>query len=109
MNAKELKEKLCYQKKNGLLKVDDATFKAIGDYCEGYKKYLDDAKTEREAVKVSVALAEAKADEPSLIQKTVTNIKVAVPAPAIAIKTTVTGSGAESAGCKATPYNIASV
>ncbi|MBQ6714244.1 MAG: aminopeptidase [Clostridia bacterium] len=60
MNAKELKEKLCYQKKNGLLKVDDATLKAINDYCEGYKKFLDDAKTEREAVKVSVALAEAK-------------------------------------------------
>jgi hypothetical protein len=56
-----------------------------------------------------VALAEAKADEPSLIQKTVTNIKVAIPAPAIAIKTVVTGSGAETAGCKATPYNIASV
>ena len=56
-----------------------------------------------------VALAEAKADEPSLIQKTVTNIKVAIPAPAIAIKTVVTGSGAETAGCKATPYNISSV
>ena len=60
MNAKELKEKLCYQKKNGLLKVDDATLKTISDYCEGYKKFLDDAKTEREAVKVSVSLAEAK-------------------------------------------------
>ena len=44
-----------------------------------------------------------------LIQKTVTNSKVAIPAPAIAIKTVVTGSGAETAGCKATPYNISSV
>ena len=58
---------------------------------------------------LSVALAEAKPDEPSLIQKTVTGIKVAVPAPAIGIKTVVTGSGAANAGCKATPYNISSV
>lgn len=56
-----------------------------------------------------VALAEAKQGEPSLIQKTVTGIAVAIPAPAIAIKTTVTNSGALSAGCKATPYNISSV
>jgi hypothetical protein len=56
-----------------------------------------------------VALEEAKPGEPSLIQKTVTGIKVLIPAPAIAIKTTVTGSGAVSAGCKATPYNISSV
>lgn len=56
-----------------------------------------------------VALAEAKPEEPSLIQRTVSGIKVTVPSPAIAIKTTVVGTGAESAGCKATPYNIASV
>ena len=60
MNAKELKEKLYYQKKNGLLKVEDATLKAMNDYCEGYKSFLDDAKTEREAVKTAVAMAEAK-------------------------------------------------
>ena len=57
MNAKELKEKLYYQKKNGLLKVEDATLKAMNDYCEGYKSFLDDAKTEREAVKVAISLA----------------------------------------------------
>ena len=60
MNAKELKEKLYYQKKNGLLKVDDVTLKAVSDYCEGYKNFLDNAKTEREAVKTAVALAEDK-------------------------------------------------
>ena len=31
---------------------------AAADYCEGYKKFLDDAKTEREAVKAAIALAE---------------------------------------------------
>lgn len=56
-----------------------------------------------------IALAEAHAGEPSLIQKTVTGIAVAIPAPAIAIKTTVSGAGAAAAGCKATPYSIASV
>ena len=56
-----------------------------------------------------VALAEAHAGEPSLIQKTVTGIAVAIPAPAIAIKTVVTGAGASAAGCKATPYTIGSV
>ena len=60
MNAKELKEKLYYQKKNGLLKVEDTTLKAMNDYCEGYKSFLDDAKTEREAVKTAVAMAENK-------------------------------------------------
>ncbi len=60
MNAKELKEKLYYQKKNGLLKVDENTLKAMNDYCEGYKGFLDSAKTEREAVKTAVAMAESK-------------------------------------------------
>lgn len=55
------------------------------------------------------ALGEAHTGEPSLLQKTVTGIKVAIPAPAIAIETFVTGTGAAAAGCKATPYAIASV
>jgi hypothetical protein len=55
------------------------------------------------------ALSVAKPSEPSLIQKTVTGIATAIPSPAIAIKTKVTGSGAETAGCKATPYEIGSV
>ena len=55
--AKELKEKLFKQKNNGLLKADDATIKAADAFCEDYKAFLDEAKTEREAVKVSIALA----------------------------------------------------
>ena len=31
------KAKLFYEKKNGLLKVDEDTIKAMQDYCEGYK------------------------------------------------------------------------
>ena len=62
--AKELKEKLFYNKKNGLLKVDDATYEKAVDYCEGYKSFLNNAKTEREAVKTAVKMAEAKGFAP---------------------------------------------
>ncbi len=62
--AKELKEKLFYNKKNGLLKVDDATYEKAVDYCEGYKSFLNSAKTEREAVKTAVKMAEAKGFAP---------------------------------------------
>lgn len=53
-----LKEKLFYNKRNGLLDADEQTIKAAFDFCDGYKKFLDAAKTEREAVKEVVAQAE---------------------------------------------------
>ena len=52
------KEQLFLDKKNGYDVVDEGTVVAAADYCEGYKKFLDDAKTEREAVKAAIALAE---------------------------------------------------
>ena len=66
---KKLKEKLFYEKKNGLLKVDENTLDKIQEYCEGYKEYLDKAKTEREAIAAAVALAEEKGFEPFVIGK----------------------------------------
>ncbi len=57
LTSKELKEKLCYNKKNGLLKVDDGVFDTANDYCEGYKTFLDAAKTEREAAEVAIEMA----------------------------------------------------
>ena len=86
-----------------------ATITSLNQYKASYADSTDMSVAAETLADAIVALAEAKADEPSLIQRTVTNIKVAIPAPAIAIKTTVTGTGAVSAGCKATPYNIASV
>lgn len=86
-----------------------ATITSLNQYKASYADSTDLSVAAASMADAIVALAEAKADEPSLIQKTVSNIKVAIPAPAIAIKTVVTGSGAVSAGCKATPYNIASV
>ena len=66
---KELKESLFSSHKNGLKNIDQKTEKAITDYCEGYKKFLDNSKTEREAVKTAVALAEKKGFKPFVIGK----------------------------------------
>ena len=67
--VKELKEKLFYEKKNGLLKADEATLDSMQKYCEGYKTYLDAAKTEREAVATAIVLAEQKGFVPFVIGK----------------------------------------
>lgn len=58
--VKELKEKLFYEKKNGLLKADENTLEKMQEYCEGYKDYLNKAKTEREAVKTAIEMAKTK-------------------------------------------------
>ena len=57
MTAKELKEKLFINRKNGYLTAKDDVTAAANDFCEGYKACLDAAKTEREAVKAAVELA----------------------------------------------------
>ena len=57
---KELKEKLFLKRDNGLLSATDEENERIFEYCEGYKSFLNTAKTEREAVKAAVALAEEK-------------------------------------------------
>lgn len=59
ITAKELSEKLCLKRKNGILRVDEATVKAAEDFCCGYKAFLDAAKTERLAVKEAIAQAES--------------------------------------------------
>ncbi|MBO4468232.1 MAG: aminopeptidase, partial [Clostridia bacterium] len=60
MTAKELKEKLLLNRKNGLLRVDEDVMIETEKFCAGYKSFLNKAKTEREAVKTAVALAEKK-------------------------------------------------
>ncbi len=56
--AEVLREELCYTTKNGgkTLTADDIA--ACDRYCQGYKDYLDAAKTEREAVIAAIAMAE---------------------------------------------------
>ncbi len=58
--AEQLKEQLFYNRVNGLVEAEDATIEAIYDFCEDYKRFLDVAKTEREAVDEVIAQAEAK-------------------------------------------------
>lgn len=66
---KDLKEKLFYNRKNGRLKVETQVLSLADDYAEGYKKFLDKAKTEREAVKTAIEMAENKGFVPFEIGK----------------------------------------
>ena len=56
-DAKSLKEELFTKKKNACLTLSDEEIKKADDFCEDYKKFLDSAKTEREAVCEAVKLA----------------------------------------------------
>ncbi len=67
--VKELKEKLFYEKKNGLIKASDEVIAKSQKYCEGYKAFLDAAKTEREAATAAIALAEQNGFVPFEIGK----------------------------------------
>ena len=58
--AELLQEKLVYTKKSFFKVSDEKTKKKAMDYAKGYIKFLDASKTEREAVKSSVSLAEKK-------------------------------------------------
>lgn len=55
--AKELQKKLFMKKKNSGLIMTAAEMKAADKFNEGYKAFLDNAKTEREAVKTAVEIA----------------------------------------------------
>ena len=56
--AKLLQEKICTTRKHAGLKLTADEIKTCFDFCEDYKTFLDDAKTEREAVVKTVTLAE---------------------------------------------------
>ena len=60
ITAAELEAKLGYKKTNFYEKADEATVQAAYDYAPGYMAYLDAAKTEREAVTVTIGMAEAE-------------------------------------------------
>lgn len=57
--GQKLSEELTYRKKNVYEEADEARIREIYTYAEGYKAFLDAAKTEREAVRRGVAMAEA--------------------------------------------------
>lgn len=56
---KEWREKLFYAQKNGYDLIDAEEAKLVYAYCEGYKQFLNAARTEREAVREAIAMAEA--------------------------------------------------
>ena len=60
----EMKEKLFYTQKNGYDLIDTAERVALEDYCRGYMRFLNDARTEREAVREAITLAEAAGFRP---------------------------------------------
>ena len=52
-----LKEKLLLNRKNGVTKITDTEIASADEFCEDYKLFLNEAKTEREAVVYSIKLA----------------------------------------------------
>lgn len=57
--VKELKEKLFLKRKNGYTRINEADEKACMTFAEDYKRFLDKAKTEREAACETVRTLEA--------------------------------------------------
>ena len=55
--AEKLKETL-FMKKNSSMQLDESQLAAADTFCEGYKVFLDVAKTEREAVDCAVSMAQ---------------------------------------------------
>lgn len=53
-SAKDLKKSLFSQKKHASLLIKDGEIKKADKFCEDYKKFLNQAKTEREAVEFAV-------------------------------------------------------
>lgn len=59
LTAEQLKDRLYYKRKNGRLVSSEETLNKADEYCEGYKSFLNKAKTEREAVKAATEMAKA--------------------------------------------------
>ena len=59
LTAEQLKDRLYYKRKNGRLVSSEETLNKADEYCEGYKSFLNKAKTEREAVKAATQMAKA--------------------------------------------------
>jgi len=54
------KDRLFYKQKNGYELIDRKELELLESYCKGYMTFLNEAKTEREAVSDGIKLAEAK-------------------------------------------------
>ena len=68
-SGSKLREKLFMQSKNGCIEAGEKALAEADLFCEDYKKFLDGAKTEREAVAAAVSLAEKAGFKPYDSQK----------------------------------------
>lgn len=58
--TEDYRNELFYQPKNGYDRIDTEERLVMEQYAEEYKKFLNEARTEREAVKLAVEMAEAR-------------------------------------------------
>ena len=56
--VEKLREELLSKKAHGATKLDETQLQMADDFCEGYKTFLDVAKTERESVACAVSMAQ---------------------------------------------------
>lgn len=68
-DVKKLKEELLLNRKNGYFQIPDDKVKKAEKFCEDYKKFLDQGKTEREVVEYAVKAAQQAGFEPYDFQK----------------------------------------
>lgn len=59
-----LQQELVLNRKNGALRLSEEELRKAEEYCEGYKAFLDAAKTEREACDAAVLLLQKNGFEP---------------------------------------------
>ena len=57
-------KKVTLDRRNGYLRLEENEIGSAYEFCEGYKTFLDCSKTEREAVKTSIEIAEKHGFEP---------------------------------------------
>ena len=62
--AEQLRKQLVYQRKNGYDALTASDRQAMEDYCTGYKRFLDQGKTERECVDYTLELVEKAGFKP---------------------------------------------
>lgn len=64
MTVEELSEKLTFQRQHAMLQMTDAEMEKAFSFCDGYKDFLNQSKTERESVNYAVAAAEKAGFQP---------------------------------------------
>lgn len=72
--AQELREKLFAQPKHAALRMSDDEISAAFEWCEGYKTFLSDNRTEREITAFSQKLAERAASRSSTRRRSIRRV-----------------------------------